>query len=266
MARPARNNVDYFPFYCKEGRAMFYIEEKYGNDGYASWMKILRQLAVTNFHYLNLSDDIDSMYLAAKCKISEEVLNNIITDLSKLGEFNLKLWSENKVVYNEKFIESISDAYSKRNNKLHTLIGLREHLTGLGVLKPNKPHLKGGDNTQSIVEYSKEEEKREEEKRLKKEKASELFLKFWNLYDKKTGDKTKLLKQFSLLKNEELELLFAHVPNYVLSTPDKKYRKAPATYLNNKSFNDEIIISNGQNGKQTGFESRIPTGYDPEIY
>ena len=47
-----------------------------------------------------------------------------------------------------------------------------------------------------------------------------------------------------------MELLFIHVPKYVLSTPDKKYRKAPTTYLNNKSFNDEIIISNGQNGKQ----------------
>lgn len=33
MARPQRNNVDYFPFFCKEGKSMFYIEQKYGNDG-----------------------------------------------------------------------------------------------------------------------------------------------------------------------------------------------------------------------------------------
>lgn len=242
MARPARNNVDYFPFYCKEGRAMFYIEEKYGNDGYASWVKIIRQLAVTNFHFLNLSDDIDSMYLAAKCKVSEEKLTDIITDLSKLGEFNLKLWNENRIVYNEKFIESIADAYGKRNNKLHTLDSLREHLQGLGILKPNKTTSKGGDNPQSIVEYTKEEE-------TKQNKTKELFERFWNLYDKKT-DRDKCFKKFSTLKAEEMELLFIHVPKYVLSTPDKKYRKAPTTYLNNKSFNDEIIISNGQNGKQ----------------
>ena len=43
MARPERNNVDYFPFLCKEGKAMFYIEQKYGNDGYATWIKLLRQ-------------------------------------------------------------------------------------------------------------------------------------------------------------------------------------------------------------------------------
>lgn len=53
MARPERNNVDYFPFICKEGKAMYYIEQKYNNDGYATWVKLLRQLAVTNYHFLN---------------------------------------------------------------------------------------------------------------------------------------------------------------------------------------------------------------------
>ena len=47
-----------------------------------------------------------------------------------------------------------------------------------------------------------------------------------------------------------MEQIFIHLPDYVNSTPDKKFRKDPTTYLNNKSFNDEIIISNGQNGKQ----------------
>jgi len=55
-----------------------------------------------------------------------------------------------------------------------------------------------------------------------------------------------------------MELLFIHVPKYVLSTPDKKYRKAPTTYLNNKSFNDEIIISNGQ--KEQSFTAKFFKG------
>ena len=261
MARPARNNVDYFPFYCKEGRAMFYIEEKYGNDGYASWVKILRQLAVTNFHYLNLSDDIDAMYLAAKCKVSEETLFSIITDLSKLGEFNHELWSKNKIVYNEKFIESIEDAYSKRNNKLHNLKGLREHLTGLGVLKPRKATSKGGDNTQSIVEYTKEEE-------TKLNKIKELFERFWNEYDKKTSSKEKCYKKFAALKPEEMEILFNHVPDYVNSTPDKKFRKDPITYLNQKAFNNEIIISSGATAGQPQKVGSIiiPADYTPDRY
>ena len=37
-----------------------------------------------------------------------------------------------------------------------------------------------------------------------------------------------------------------HLPLYKKSQPNKKYRKDPATYLNNKSWNDEIIFDDGQ--------------------
>jgi hypothetical protein len=101
------------------------------------------------------------------------------------------------------------------------------------------------------IEFNKNptNKKREEQIRIRKEqelKTKELFARFWNEYDKKVGSKEKVFKKFAALKNEELEILFAHVPVYVESTPDKKYRKDPATYLNNKSFNDEIITSNGK--------------------
>jgi len=92
------------------------------------------------------------------------------------------------------------------------------------------------------------EEKIREDKR-KEEKIKEVFERFWILYDKKTN-KEKCFKKFRTLKAEEMEQIFIHLPDYVNSTPDKKFRKDPTTYLNNKSFNDEIIISNGQNGKQ----------------
>ena len=37
-----------------------------------------------------------------------------------------------------------------------------------------------------------------------------------------------------------------HLPLYKKSQPNKKYRKDPGTYLNNKSWNDEIIFDDGQ--------------------
>ena len=120
---------------------MFYIEQKYGNDGYATWIKLLRQLAITNDHWINLSDMTELMFLSSKCKISEEVLSNIITDLAKMGEFNHILWSENKILYSEKFILNIQDAYSRRNNKCMQLQDLCLHLLNLGIHNTiNKPH------------------------------------------------------------------------------------------------------------------------------
>ena len=62
MARPERNNVDYFPFICEDGNKMFYIEETYGNDGFATFVKLLRELAKTNYHYLDLSKPTTVMF------------------------------------------------------------------------------------------------------------------------------------------------------------------------------------------------------------
>ena len=66
------------------------------------------------------------------------------------------------------------------------------------------------------------------------------FEEFWDLYDyKKSRDKAE--KAWKTLNKEEKALALLHAPVYAQSTPDKQFRKHPTTYLNNKSFNDEII-------------------------
>lgn len=107
--------------------------------------------------------------------------------------------------------------------------------------KPKATALNPQSDRNAIREDKIREDKRKENE-IREEKAKELFNRFWLLYDKNVN-KEKCFKKFKTLKNEELEILFVHVPKYVESTPDKKYRKAPLVYLNNKSFNDEIIIS-----------------------
>ena len=69
------------------------------------------------------------------------------------------------------------------------------------------------------------------------------FEKFWIAYDKKVGNKKKLLKKFSKLSDKEIEGIFKYIPKYKEAQPDKKFRKNPETFLNNKSWNDEIIIA-----------------------
>ena len=71
------------------------------------------------------------------------------------------------------------------------------------------------------------------------------FEEFWELYDKKVGDKERLRKKWEHVKEEDRLKIAEHIPAYRMTQPDKKYRKNPDTYLNNKSWNDEIIIPNG---------------------
>lgn len=87
-------------------------------------------------------------------------------------------------------------------------------------------------------------------KEIKKETNSDTlnvsFDDFWNLYDKKVGDKEKIKTKWAKLKDSEREAIMNHLPLYKKSQPNKKYRKDPSTYLNNKSWNDEIIFDDGQ--------------------
>jgi hypothetical protein len=143
MARQQRNDVDYFPFYCKEGKAMHYIESQYGNNGYATWIKILRSLATTNYHFLNLSDKKELMFLATKCRVSEPELINIINDLVSLDEFDKELWAENQIVYCPKLIDSIRDAYKKRSNKLFNREELCAYLVAIRLRNTQKTRQSG---------------------------------------------------------------------------------------------------------------------------
>jgi hypothetical protein len=65
------------------------------------------------------------------------------------------------------------------------------------------------------------------------------FNEFWDLYGKKTG-RPKCEAKFKKLKPAEIEKIFAALPAYIQSTPDKQFRKNPETWINNKAWDDEI--------------------------
>ncbi len=89
-----------------------------------------------------------------------------------------------------------------------------------------------------------------------------LFDVFWDLYDKKVK-KDKCESYWLKLKQSEIDAIFIHVPLYVKSTTDKQFRKDPATYLYNKSWNDEIIDKTKNNGHQPPTTLRTYKTYDP---
>lgn len=70
-------------------------------------------------------------------------------------------------------------------------------------------------------------------------KKEELFVKFWNLYDKKAGTKDARNK-FLKLPMVDIEKIMETLPAYIRATPDVKFRKLPVTYLNQRTWEDEI--------------------------
>lgn len=78
------------------------------------------------------------------------------------------------------------------------------------------------------------------------------FEDFWNLYDKKV-DRTKAESKWNKLTQKEKEEAVEYIPAYKLAQPDKKFRRNPETFINNKTWQNEIITNNGQQTKKHNF-------------
>lgn len=238
MSRPSKAVVDYFPHFVTHKKTLFTIETKFGNDGYAFWFKLLEMLGATENHYLDLNETDTYEFLLAKTRLSGETVNNILETLVRLHALDADLF-QHKIIFSENFVDNLSQVYSRRGVKTYTkailmeLMTTKTPITGINVDK----------NPQSKVKESK----------VKKSKGNETdvidctnqinvdFEFAWKAYDKKRGDYLKLKKKWDELSDNEREAAMEHIPQYVKATPDKQYRKDMATYLNNKSWNDEII-------------------------
>ena len=67
------------------------------------------------------------------------------------------------------------------------------------------------------------------------------FERAWNLYEKKVGCKAKLEKKWNSMSQKDRKAAIEYIPFYVISQPDKQYRKNFQTFLNQRAWEDEII-------------------------
>ncbi len=64
----------------------------------------------------------------------------------------------------------------------------------------------------------------------------------WETYDKKVGNKEKLIVKWNKLSQKDKVKIMEYIPLYKQAQPEKIYRKNFETFLNNKSWNDELIF------------------------
>jgi len=279
MARPERNNVDYFPHPVKHGKKMHYLENKYGNDGYATWFKLLEELGDANYHYLNLNKEEQVMYLSSRCLISEIKLFEIINDLVKFGEFDEKFWDK-KILVDEKFINSIQDAYKKRNNKCLSLISLSKKLSIKSIPKQSNGNLKSGEKPQRIGKDTIEDQtigKEIKEKKIINEKKidelhsllKKIFIEFY--YQKKeleyywtgkdAGQLTELIKKLKYYCKETEKL--PEIFQFMLEKNNIKWvnENLSIAILNSK-FNDIVANIKGSQSMESQIDKFIDKKYE----
>ena len=168
MARKTKQTVDFFPHYCLHKMTMFIVEEKYGNDGYAFWFKLLEKLCSSEGHYIDCNDIIKWECFVSKSHITLEKAYSIVDKLSELQAIDFELW-QNKVIWCQKFVDNIEDVYKNRRRTVPLKPTVKIHHTihnnnypklpvETDISTPNLPvetDISTPRSTQSKVKYSK---------------------------------------------------------------------------------------------------------------
>ena len=151
MARPKKTTVDYFPHYCQHKKTMYILEQRYGNDGYAFWFKLLELLGDTEGHYINCNNEATWEFLQAKTRLDSNLCHEILNLLAKLDAIDPELWAQ-KVVWSQNFVDGIADVYKNRRTKVPS----KPYLDSFYRQKPRQDGVSTDKNPQSKVKESKE--------------------------------------------------------------------------------------------------------------
>ena len=157
MARPRKQTVDYFPHDCDHGKTMFIIEQKFGNDGYVMWFKLLEMLGKTEGHFIDLNNESDWEFLTSVCRIQGDLCRRILNLLAKLGAIDPELWEQN-IVWSQNFVSRISDAYRKRTSEIPKRPDNYRKKSLSEAQTDGNPPEEGGINPQTKLKESKVKE------------------------------------------------------------------------------------------------------------
>ena len=189
----------------------------------------LSPVAKMAFNFIKIDIDSNISKFDAKCtKLQEIGKKGGRPRKNESEQKEPKGFSENQKVFQEtkRFSENHENENENENENIYPPI-----IPQMGEVSEKK-----------ILKLDLSNPNKEKEKSCaKKEKIA--FDVFWDKYDKKVGDKEKLKKKWNNLSLEVQNKILEYIPKYIESQPEKKFRKNPETFFNQKSWEDEIITS-----------------------
>lgn len=180
--KPKGYDVDYYMHEVGYTRKIEMVDRKYGNDGYATWFKIIDILCKSHLQAFDLYDENNKDFLSIRCNIETERLIEIINFLAKIGVFESSLWENYNILFNSKLVDGLSEVYRKRGIETPNIDNIVHHYRTFSEKKYTTTVLSAEKSTQSRVEESRGEESRVEEMSFGLEKPNLSFdiLEFWN--------------------------------------------------------------------------------------
>lgn len=174
MARLPKIGVDYFPHYVgsRDGKTLFILKSKFGNDGYAFWYQLLEILGAQKDLSYACDKTPNWLYLTATTGVDEEKATEMLDMLAALEAIDEDLWKEDKVIWCQDFADQLDPIYRKRRQQTPSKPKLkREIITTKAEEVTPEGHKEHGECADSPLEdNTTPTEKKEKEKSQPQEK------------------------------------------------------------------------------------------------
>ena len=118
MARPQRNDCDYFPFFVKQGKTFSLLRHRWPLEGIGFFTELCILLTRTPNHHIRVESDIDFEYVLGDMGCSVERANEIMNLLTATGKVHKNLWENHRVIVIPDLLKSLEYAYEKRASKI----------------------------------------------------------------------------------------------------------------------------------------------------
>ena len=225
-----KSNTYYFShdYNAANDTKVLFLRHQLGMEGYGIYWYLIEQLANAGGKLpLELIPVLAMQMHCTDVKVNGVLMNFDLFTINS-GEF----WSERLQEHLELRLKLSESGKAGANNRWG-----------------NRVAIGGGNAKESKVKEIKEKESKVKEINID-------FDFFWDYYDKRVGNKTLIKKKWDLLNDEEREKAFKFIESYKIVQPDKQFRKNPETFLNNKSWNDEIITRNNPISNKLSYAER----------
>ncbi len=119
MARPQKQTVDYFPHdaHAAEGDTLTALQNRFGNDGYAFWFKLLEKLAATEGHVIDCHNPVKWQTFIARMRVTELRGVEIMNLLVEMQAIDAELWQE-RLIWCDNLVRNVADVYKNRRRQL----------------------------------------------------------------------------------------------------------------------------------------------------
>ncbi|MBA7589674.1 hypothetical protein ES708_31763 [subsurface metagenome] len=249
MARTQKDVVDYFPHdaNASTGDTLTVLQNRFGNDGYAFWFKLLEKLASTEGHYIDCRNPTKWQLFIAKMGVNEITTVEIMKLLVEMQAIDKDLW-ESKLIWCQELVDNVADVYKNRRRE----IPQKPVTTGGKAITTGGKAITTGESTQSKVKESKVNNS-----------IYKKFEVFWKAYPKRKS-KGQAEKAFVKVNPDEqlLATMLATIERAMKSEDWQKeggkFIPYPATWLNAKGWEDEFPEKGGQSGTHRKGSQKLP--------